>query len=352
MLFQKRQDFTPARMITALGQSDSCEITREFHIESLILQLNFTSAANIATATADGLLGLLKRVVITIADGAATRSVVDCSGRGLLELHNQIVGNLDRNTLAAKDVTATGTNVYQINYPIWFALPQVADPVGSAFLLPAPRFNSNIIVTITIASQADIDSNGNPTFTVPTGFTWRVIVNRRQVNTINFGTFDTELAELSANYATTGANQLYEFQSLGSYTGILLRCYTSATARGDVSIANGVFTLQAVGSVLRRFRLTDLQCANDYSNPVAPAGCETAAGGSVASQFAGAYYMDFLTDRVGDVSEMGSVLNTNPLAGSGARVQLLQDITGGAGVQIKYLTHRVFGDLSTLKLTK
>jgi hypothetical protein len=67
-------------------------------------------------------------------------------------------------------------------------------------------------------------------------------------------------------------------------------------------------------------------------------------------QFTASYYLDFLTDKVGETGgDLGSVLDTNILQSSGARVQLLQDITGGATVQRKYVVHRIYGNLSALK---
>lgn len=341
MLFQKRQDFLPQTTGVLIGGVVTKELTREFHIESIFIKLVAVVNGAIATATADGLLGLLKRVQLQISDGSRTRNVVDISGRALIEYAYLAIGVLDRGTWAAKDQTATAT--YTITYPIFFALPQISDPIGSAFLLPAPRFNQNPVLTMTIANQADVDAHATPTFTF-SSLTIDVIVNRRQVNIVDFPTLDHEFAEASVAYSATLVSQLYELQVPGSYTMVALRAYTSATARGDVMIAGGEFKLQLLGNVIRRFQLANIQIENDYS--VAPQAA-TGAG----SFFTGLYALDFLTDRIGqDAGELGSVLDANVLAGLGARLQLLQDITGGSAVQIKYLTHRVFGDLSQLKL--
>lgn len=341
MLFQKRQDFVAQRTGVLIGAVLTQELTREFHCESIFIKLTAIVNGAIATATADGLLGLLKRVQLQISDGSRTRNFVDCSGRALIEYAYLALGVLDRGTWAAKDQTATAT--YTITYPIFAALPQISDPIGSAFLLPFPRFNSNPVLTLTIASQADIDSAATPTFTF-SSLTVDILVNRRQVNIVDFPTLDHEFAESTVAYTASSAAQLYELQVPGSYTMIAMRAYTSATARGDVSTTGGEFKLQLLGNVIRRFHLLDIQQENDYS--VAPQAA-TGAG----SFFTGLYALDFLTDRLGqDAGELGSVLDANVLAGVGARIQLLQDIAGAANVQIKYLTHRVFGDLSQLKL--
>lgn len=338
MLFQKRQDYTPSQSSLSLGQTVRFELTREFHIEAIMLKVDVTVSGVSATPSADKILDLIKRVKLTCSDGSRTRTPIDASGVALIELAKQWQGGLDRRTTLA--IGGNSATTYNITIPIYFAHPQVTDPLGSVLLLPAPRFNNNPVLEVQIASQADMDTNAVPTFAV-SALTARCVVIRRQVSKTNWPTFDTELVELEQAYPTTGNNQLYELQIPGSYTGILLRSYTSATARGDVMVANGEFKLQILGTVLRRFRLLDLQDENDASkfNPTA------------AQDFVGSYYLDFLTDKSGsEVSDFGSVLDANVLAASGARVQLLQDITGGAGVKVKYLSHRIFGDLSKTKL--
>jgi hypothetical protein len=260
------------------------------------------------------------------------------SGPALLELANQWIGGLDRNTASFIGNNTTGAKT--LVYPVFFAHPQLSDPVGSVLLLPAPRFNSNPVVSVTFATQVQMDTNATPTFAVSALSAYCIIV-RRQVNRPKFPVFNTELAELEVSYASTGNAQLYELQIPGSYTGILFRDYTSATARGSIQTAAGENRLQLLGTVLRRYRMEDLQTENDYSVRLYPA---------TWSQFSGSFYLDFLSDKNGEVAgDLGSVLDANILQASGSRLQLLQDITGGANVKRKYVTHRIFGNLKDLK---
>jgi hypothetical protein len=338
MIFPKRQDFTPTQSSLALGQTIRFEVTREFHVECIMLVVGVTVSGVMATDNADSIQNIVNRVQVQVSDGARTRNVVDCSGAGLLELATQWQGGLDRNTASFIGTDAASAKV--LVYPIWFAHPQLADPVGSALLLPVPRFNSNPIVSVTFSTQAQMDTHATPTFAVSALSAYCIII-RRQVNRPNFPTFDTELAELETSYPTTGNAQLYEIQIPGSYTGLLFRDYTSATARGSIQTAAGENRLQLLGTVLRRFRMEDLQYENDYSVNLYPA---------TWNNFAGSYYLDFLTDKVGEVAgDLGSVLDSNILVASGSRVQLLQDITGGANVKRKIVSHRIFGNLKDLK---
>lgn len=342
MLFPLRQDFSDTQSSLALGSSITFDITREFHIDHMFLQVSVTPSAAMATANPDSLQAIVKRVVLTVADGARTRNVIDMSGPALLEYYQNINGQLDyvTNTNIQTNPSSGAKVLY---YPIPFALPNLDDPVASMLLLPTPRFNANPQLRVDIASQADMDVNATPTFAV-SALSMRLIILRRAVLLKSWPTYDCELLETQQAYASSG-RFAYELQSPGSYTGILLRCYTSTTARGNVMTANGNFALELLGTQIRRFALLDNEMLNYLSKtPSAPATGLTAV-------FAGSYFMDFLSDKNGaQAGEMGSVLDANLPVTTGARLRLNQDITGGAGVQIKYVSHRIYGVLDNLKM--
>jgi len=320
-----------------MGQQIQFQITREFHVESiyLVVDVTYTQAA---TASADGLPNLVQKVQLQISDGARTRNVTDISGPGLLEYDWNVMGGWDRSTQAAYRANTTGTA--RIIYLIFCSHPQLDDPVGSTLLLPFPRYNSNPVLSVQFATQAQMDSGVTPTF-AHSALTAYIIVNRRQVNRANWPTLDWELAEVATPYPSTGNSQLYELQIPGSYTGILLRDYASAASRASIETAGGENKLQLLGTVIRRFRCADMLAENDMSSRPHPA---TWTNPSALA------YLDFISDKTGESSpDLGSVLDANILAASGARLQLLQDITTvGAGTQRKYVTHRVFGNLQSL----
>jgi len=339
MLFPKRQDYTPTQT-WVLGQTVTFELTREFHIESIYLEVDMVDNVAAQTAQADGLTGIVQRVQVGVSDGAQNRNVVDITGAGLLELELNTVGTLDAATTTLfRANTATGGT---ITYPIRFVHPQLTDPVGSVLLLPAPRFNSNPVVTVRFATQAQMDSGATPAFAVTTG-TVRLIIVRRQVTRSNFPTFNTELSELSTAYPTTGNAQLQELQIPGSYTGILIRDYASLTSRAFIETAGGENKLQLLGTVLRRFRCQDILRENQRS-------MVNLIGTGVPTILSGAAYLDFLSDKLGQgAGDLGSVLDANILQASGARVQLLQDITGRSNIKRNLVTHRIYGNLKALK---
>ena len=348
MLFTMRQNFEAQVSGIVLGQNVRFELTREFHIDTIIVRAKPNQTGLMATDGPDQIQNIVQKISLSVNNSASTRNVVDASGPALLELCHQQVGRLDRETETHVNTDTVAAKV--LNYPIFFAHPQIQDPIASSFMLPAPSYSSNPILTVQVATQAQMDmNNAAPTFAVTT-FTMDCIVIRRFVNIPNFPIFETELAEITTAYPNAGSNQRYEMQIPGSYTGFLLRDYLSigvpgnpgtAASRGDISTGgfdgSGEHRLQLLGVVFRRFKNAHVQVLNDYSK-------------TSATNFTGSFYLDFITDKVGEVgSDLGSVLDANVTAGSGARVELMQDIAGGVGVTRKYVTHRVFGDLSQAK---
>ena len=90
--------------------------------------------------------------------------------------------------------------------------------------------------------------------------------------------------------------------------------------------------------------MAHLQIENDYSR---------VPNNNTVPNFTASFYNDFLTDKAGtDATELGSVLDANVPVESGARIYLIGNITGGTNVQLKVLSHRLYGNLKQLKLVK
>lgn len=368
MLFQKKQDYIlPVQSDYSFGGQVRFQITREYPIESIFLVCDATiTHTTTANPLADGLLAMIRRVTLNGPDGSRNRNVVDASGAALVELCKQWGGELDRSTLAI--VNSTGTPVaittatnYQFVIPIFFCPPNIDDPLGSALLLPADRYNADLQLQVQLGAAGDLF--GTVGDAALTRFRMTAIVNRRIVDRKNWPILDAELTELSQDFVANGNNQLTEIPITGYYTGILIRGYRSSVAnlltrRGDVSvttlgdlsadIAND-WDIRMAGNVMRRFRLADLQRENDMS---------AAHGSAQGDVLAGSYFLDFVQDRPGaasgDVtSVLNSLLNANIPLNAGTRIFLRQEINAygaTAPVRVKYLLHRIYGNLEGLKL--
>jgi hypothetical protein len=200
-----------------------------------------------------------------------------------------------------------------------------------------------------------MDQDASPTFSV-SSLQYYILINRRQVGIDNWPIFDTELVEATQPYPSTQANALFELPTPGSYTGILARGYTGVApsiARSYNTTANGDYKLSVLGTVLRRAQPAFLQAENDIAgipNWLGYTPIIDNLGFNTANSALGSVYFDFLNEQsCQSLGDFGSVLDTNGLIKTGARAQILVDVAGGAGVQIKYLWHRIFGNLSGMK---
>ena len=375
--WQKRQEFLPSQTVN-YGSTLRWEITREFPIEAIYLATTYQITSNTAQPTSvgfplDGPWNIYPRIQLQIADGGRTRHVVDCSGIGLMEYYRQIAGACPAG-YANERFLIPGTNAwssyqYTMWHPIPFSLPNISDPIASCLCLPAPRYNSNLILSVqTTSAQTDWINAAGGTAVVLT-VSAKPIIIRRDIRDPNWVYLDTELAELPLTLASGTKQSMFELQIPGSYTGLLMRGYrgTSTIARGDVSCAStgnlagggasvpGEYSLRLLGNVIRRFNWMDVQLENEQSIWSPSTGAQSI---SPANQWtnndlgASNIYLDFLNDKPGQIADhFGSVLDTNPLMATGARLQMFVDTASGLvnTPQLKLVSHRIFGDLSTFK---
>lgn len=356
MLFPRRekvvQQFTGT---AALSQSIAFGITREFFLDSLLLVVPITVGGTISSAltyTPGGLVSLIKRVQLNVSDGTSNRNQTDATGFGLVRRAARVMSGLDINTLAAlgpvlnaRETASSGSSAgnYFVTIPLLFKHPQIADPVGSIFMLPLPRYNTNPTLTVQFdALSAAISTNHGATITIGTPY---VVQIQRQVNNITFPVVETEVRELSMPIAATGANQVFNLDIPGSYSAIDI--YTTNSSGVATDISNAPWQLQFLGQQLRQFNLFDVKTQEQYSM----GNDSYFANGLVGvDYFPGLYHLDFLHDQFGmEVAELGSLLNVNVLAGSGAQLQLNMNL-GSTGT-VSLVNERFFGDMSAYGMT-
>lgn len=302
-----------------------------------------------------GLVDIVQRVQLQIADGSSNRNQTDATGGALVRRAATIVSGLDTPTLASLGATlnkleATGTGdsagTYNLRIPLYFKHPQLSDPIGSALLMPLPRFNTNPNLVITFGAKSNVILSGAAGATVTIGTPYLSIF-KRQVDTISFPTLDTEFREITTTYSSTGPNQLQNLDVPGSYTAIDYFSTNSSGVGADLSGGN-TWNLQLLSQVLRQFVLADLKTVQSYSQGndsyIPNAGAVTP-GAFYTDFLPGFFHQSFLHDGYGmEVGELGSLLNGNVLAGSGSLIQVLQNLTSIGSVS--YAVERIFGDLS------
>jgi hypothetical protein len=420
MYFQQRPDYlTAAANGIAAGspqQTVRFQIQRTFPIEAILIRLSFSQTTDIASIWADGLQNILKNINLTISDGVRTRTVVDVPGPALLELGLQTRGAVPSETaqwlgnivtnVPLGSVAASPTNVFKVGYgsqpngaaatgatgialPRSVALsymmdccpPELMDPLASAFLLPVTRYPSDPILTLTLGGQGDVDAAAAPTFTTgPIGIEVHII--RRFVNVTNFAFIDWDLTTQTQNFQGGIQNNFrIELPTPGSYFGTLyrgfcnsnvanfptVRAFPSQVIASNGNTGNPEMRIESLGVNFRRFTLPALTAQNDLSRggtTFYPFGgfFFTAALPAAATvpqsvaYFAASAYNDFLSDRVTDSTELGSVLDANIPVASGAQVNLfgnygssVASALGSLPSSLQMIHWRAYGNLNRLK---
>ena len=356
MLFPRREKVVQQYTGTAsLSNSIAFAITREFFLDSLLLVVPVTIGGTITSAltyTNGGIVSVVKRIQLSIADGTSNRNQTDCSGFGLVRRAARVMNGLDINTLSAlgpvlnaRETASSGATAgtYYVTYPLLFKHPQIEDPVGSIFMLPLPRYNTNPTLTVQFGALTDvISTNHGATVTVGTPY---IVQIQRQVNNITFPSVETEVREISQVIAATGANQYFNLDIPGSYTALDIFSVNSSGVAADLS--NAPWQLQFLGQQIRQFNLFDIKTQEQYSM-----GNDSYFENALVATdyFPGLYHLDFIHDGFGmEAAELGSLLNVNVLAGSGAQLQLNMSL-GSTGT-VNIVAERFFGDLSAYGMT-
>lgn len=366
MMFEKKQDYLLPRETNsfASGSVATFDIPRELPIESMFLRATWSVSAYTApTFLADGPLGHFRRLVLNGPDGARNRNVVDASASALIEMSKHWTGYIDpvtgsqvnsNRTAGTYSPTFAASTDYTITVPIHFALPNLDDPVSSAFLLPVDRYNANPQLQVQMGATGDVFSAG--TFTGQAA-RLSLLVNRRIVNRLNWPIVDGEIGELRQDYSATGSNQRFEIPITGYYTALLMRQYRTNAIRGPLDVAtladysdadnNNAWTLELSGNNIRRYRLADIEMENDLSE---------SSGSGQGDILAGSYALDFLSDRVGGAAgdagiALGSLLNANIPLNSGSRLSMIQNVqTLTAGqTRTHYAYHKFYGNPAALQ---
>lgn len=322
----------PEQSALALGKTIKIPITREFALDSIGIRIFGTVTTAAATMNADGIFALLKRVTLTVNGKNYVNGV---SGAALVE-HTANFQGLDDQTIAVIGNNSTGAK--EFTAWLWLGHPQIKDPIRP-LMMPRP-INEDATLEIVLGNQADIDTNATATYAATGGFTIEIMLQRRPVDLALLGHphIEHELNEYDQPWAASGNRQFFELPALGAYTGVMLRNYTSVSARGDISSASGVQSLELANTIIRKNYPRHVAIVNELSK-----------GSGAAGKFLFSYFYDFLADTDEDVIELSSLLDANPSATQGSRFRIFQDVTGGTGVRTKFLTHRIYGDLARLR---
>ena len=350
-LFTQYTDQLPSITGVALGETVRIPLTRDFPREGFIVTISGTSSAH-GTINRRGLLEILKRCRLVANDGASNRTLVDADGLSLLTRHVHYNGSVDKNTLKAnRDSKGASTGAFSVSFPHFFAPGSLNSPTRDLFLQNFPRFNSDPVLELQIASAAEIAGSFALTGTLT------IVVNefKRLVDIRDWRFINTSFETFEQSFAVDAPNQRYQIPIPGYHFAIGMRPLTSASAYGDISQTGGLMRVKALNTVERTTSFAQLQMVNQYSAFPIYSGTDVFGTSSVDLSEAvndsydiakDSAWFDYLTDQTGAaVDKLDTVFNSNLFVGIGASPELQMDIAGGSGKSIVFMHDRCFGDI-------
>lgn len=188
---------------------------RGFWLDGILLNCRVIAGGVPGTKTADYLRGLLSRVEV-IADERTDgqRTIVSAHGAALIDFGREVFGfEQDANLWTNIDTAANSS--HNIIYPVIFRNPLLPEPNAYRTSLPLPRYGSDPILRITVASAAEISS----TFSLAanTGVLVRAIFLYREVidPDNSFPHWKTELVSKEYTWAGTGPQAIEDLSQVG-----------------------------------------------------------------------------------------------------------------------------------------
>lgn len=307
-MFEKREfiESQADGLTVELGKSYTIELSKDFHLESLTLELRATLAVSSpAVNAANGHWDLVKRVELHIPNGDSTK-IVDVTGATLMRMAQNLRGSYGRQT--GKVHNSAGSLLYY--FPLHCAQPQIQDPVGIRFLLPCPTYSAKPRLVVTMASAAT---------DMGTGLTYSAITltvhSKRRFVTRAIEPVRWSLIEREVTVTGTG-DARPEIELGGSLMGILLTPLNSTrTTIQAMSASANKISLEVNRSPIRQNRYEEIWNQNTLSQGYSSASYELQED---------VLYYDFISDKSGEVvDDLGSVLSTEPTRAAGGIIQLV-----------------------------
>lgn len=340
-LFQPIIDQLPMQTGITLGQTIRFPMTRDFAREGFVIVVQPTVSGVAATIAPEGIFSLIKRVRLFANDGGQNRALVDSDSMSIVQRHLQYNNNIDTATLSAFSNAFGSATQKTFRIPHFFPPGELEDPARSMMLANFPRFNNDPQLEIQIGSQADVDTNGAPTFAISALRIW-VIDLKRYVTSDAWQFLKTDFVTSEQAFTQNQAAQRYTMPIPGWHFACGMRPYSSATALGDISQADGLFRISALNVTERTIQTLDLLSINQFSQP---SDVGAAANGTQRAILGTTQWFDWLTDLTGaSVTNLDTLLNSNPYVALGTGPQVIGDINGGAGKKIVFMHDRCYGD--------
>lgn len=313
----------------ALGGSPlTFNIPRESVIEKISVAVEGNITTGAATANVDGLPALLQSLSVTGSlQNGRFEPVVALSGPDLYE-----AAQFHRGTLPHSFGALGSTGRFRVEIPLYFREYFWGDEFKN--LLPAiPAWQmSELTLTVTPATQAQVDSNATPTLVIAAGSTVQVEVHqyfRESVPAdLKFfrGTWEVQVDSVP----TTASPYEVRLPAGGDYTQILLRAFSAANTRQAQTGTSGPLTYP--NGYIRLFELSRTVKIDTDPGKVRAMNLEAVVDTLVAGNYA-LLFNRFGPNQVFQTGAIGQALNN---------VTMHLNTTTGTGNSIRFVNRRIF----------
>lgn len=386
-------DWAPAAVATTLdatllGTTKRFPIPRQNPIEEIWIVLSGKTdttgqgptprSGSTGIVGRDNIMGIVKRVTLDcVSPTWGAYKMTDCSGAFLLEYNMNAGMNIDPPTweylrlwqAAATPVIAVDTQ-FQVAYRVPVVYPMVGEPLLTRCLLPCHTWAQDPVLTVDFEAATNIYSAGHIVdLRAEIWVVYREMNGAQTDDILSKGGFiqgDLLESSFSPGVGVAG-EQRFQVNPPGSYMALLFRQYLGGNAVCTRNIVDQTTTfgsestwrLESNGNVKRQWRWKHLQAKNAYSRAqtMLSQTSDVTVNAAVASGTlfapAASCLLDFCSDGLEPINELGSVLDVNIPARSGLKMEVVGSWAAPASSTIAstifYGGHRLWGDLSAFK---
>lgn len=350
--------------VGVLGTIQTMQLDQSYPLEgiSIIIQgtigatgLTFPTTPGSVNAV-DNIYSILQNATLSVTEPGGQRTVLNASGAAIIELNQNMGGCVDPATLNFVGATAMAAN---LNFRLMFYVPLVPSCLGedlrTRHLLPIHLHGQPPVLSLQYGTFANISSTGSFSALSTT-----IILHRRQFPTTIMVNGSPQVGQtvIENQIAASGGyikfDLIEQFNTVpvgasaptvipisipGQYGCLVARHYlggaTMSRAFIDGSSSSGfgtepIWTLDTAGNVIRSFTWTGERLINDlqkFRNGNSQANSPELGAGAVAANTAftagASACLDFFGDIVGagDVTELGSLLDTNSVSSNNQKIQ-------------------------------
>lgn len=227
-----------------LGGTTAIQLNRDSLLEGIRIIITGTIATAAATASIEGLPALLQSITLRgSSSGTNYQPINSLSGPDLYELHQ-----FRRGAVPVADGALGSTGFFRIEIPITFRQWWFQGTDSYRTCLPAFQM-SDLTLTMVAATQAQVDTNGTPTFALTSASIY-VIQEESYRESVpkdfeNPAIYLQELFEVTQwdVQLVTNPNFIFEIPAGGLYSYLLLRSFSAANVKqadsGSAPFTNG-----------------------------------------------------------------------------------------------------------------